>query len=147
MNEEEVIEKIEWAIKINIITKKTNGDNASINVKVLQTVLNLLEKKEEKIEEYKMLLAKMHGQFLNSDIKSNKKHREDLETLNEGWKLELEKKEKIIDLMSEKLNQAYFEEYDFDEWFEEKICPVQQKIDYGYVADIIKQYFEKKVER
>lgn len=59
---------------------------------------------------------------------------------------ELEKKDKIIHLMAEKLNQAYFEEDDFEEWFE-KMLGVQKQIDYGYVVDLIKQYFERRIEQ
>lgn len=54
------------------------------------------------------------------------------------------KKDKIIDEMAKKLNQAYFDEDKFSLWFE-KIMGVQQKMDYGYVVDLIKQYFEMKV--
>lgn len=50
MNEEEVIEKIKWSIQINNATKEINGDNTSINVQVLKTVLNLLEKKDQQID-------------------------------------------------------------------------------------------------
>ena len=51
MNEEEVIEKIKWSIQINNATKEINGDNTSINVQVLETALNLLEKKDKIINE------------------------------------------------------------------------------------------------
>ena len=47
--------------------------------------------------------------------------------------------------MAKKLNQAYFDEDKFCIWFE-KMMGVQQKMDYGYVVDLIKQYFERKVE-
>ena len=55
------------------------------------------------------------------------------------------KKDKIIEEMAEKLNQAYFDEDKFCIWFE-KMMGVQQKMDYGYVVDLIKQYFENKVK-
>lgn len=57
MNEEEAIEKIKWSIQINNITKEINGNNTSINVQVLETVLNLLENKDKQIEQYQNMLA------------------------------------------------------------------------------------------
>lgn len=50
MNEKEVIEKIKWSIQINNATKEINGDNTSINVQVLETLLTLLEKKDKIID-------------------------------------------------------------------------------------------------
>lgn len=50
MNEEEAIEKIKWSIQINNATKEINGDNTSINVQALETVLNLLEKKDKQLK-------------------------------------------------------------------------------------------------
>lgn len=49
MSEEEIkaIEKIKWSIQINNMTKEINGNSASINVQVLETALNLLEKKDK----------------------------------------------------------------------------------------------------
>lgn len=47
--------------------------------------------------------------------------------------------------MAKKINQAYFDENDFQIWFD-KMLGVQKKPDYGYVVDIIKQYFRKKAE-
>ena len=60
--------------------------------------------------------------------------------------IECKKKNKIINLMAKKLNQAYFDEDKFCIWFE-KMMGVQQKMDYGYVVDLIKQYFETKVKK
>ena len=57
----------------------------------------------------------------------------------------LNEKDKIIEEMAEKLNQAYFDEDKFCIWFE-KMMGVQQKMDYGYVVDLIKQYFENKAK-
>lgn len=98
MNEKEAREKIKWSIQINNATKEINGDNTSINVQVLETVLNLLEKKDKQIDE-----------------------------------------------MAKKINEAYFESGDFEEWFENKICKVQKYEDYTYLEKDIKQHFEYKV--
>lgn len=58
----------------------------------------------------------------------------------------LKQKDKQIDLMAKRLNQAYFDEDKFCKWFE-KIMGVQQRMDYGYVVDLIKQYFAGLVEK
>lgn len=58
----------------------------------------------------------------------------------------LEKKDNVIDEMAKKINEAYFESGDFEEWFENKICKVQRYEDYTYLEKDIKQYFERKVE-
>ena len=108
-----------------------------------QKLKTKLEKKDKKIEEYKMLLAKMHGQFLNSDIKSNKKYREDLEALNEGWKLELEKKDKIIDLMSEEISKSIVNTCPFADYNVDLDCENKCKDDY---KSCWKKYFERKIK-
>ena len=57
---------------------------------------------------------------------------------------ELDKKEKIINKMAMKINEAYFDENDFWLWFEKEICK-----DDMVKADKSKQiidYFTKKVE-
>lgn len=56
------------------------------------------------------------------------------------------KKDKQIYKMAKKINEAYFESGDFEEWFENKICKVQKYEDYTYLEKDIKQYFERKVE-
>lgn len=54
--------------------------------------------------------------------------------------------EKMIDLMAKKINEAYFESEDFEEWFENKICKIQKSEDHTYLEKDIKQYFKRKVE-
>lgn len=49
--------------------------------------------------------------------------------------------------MAEQINEAYFASGDFEEWFEKKICKIQRKMDYGYVKDVIIEYFKNKIER
>lgn len=61
------------------------------------------------------------------------------------------KKDKVIEKMAEKINQAYFDETNMWIWFEKEITPKneQGKFDYkdiGTRKQRIKQYFYKKVE-
>lgn len=51
MSEEEIIEKINWAIHVNEMTKSINGDNTHISVNVLQGLLDLYNKEKEKNKE------------------------------------------------------------------------------------------------
>lgn len=92
----------------------------------IEIVLNLIQEQEKEVE-----VARNITKEMNNDVKK-------LIT-------ECKKKKRIIDLMAKKLNQAYFDEDKFCIWFE-KMMGVQQKMDYGYVVDLIKQYFERKVE-
>ena len=50
MTKEQAIEKIKWSIHISKLTKDINGSNTSINVKVLETVLSMLEEKDKQID-------------------------------------------------------------------------------------------------
>ena len=93
---------------------------------IQETVLNLIQEQEKEIEASRQITTEM-----NNDVKK--------------LIIECKKKNKIINLMAKKLNQAYFDEDKFCIWFE-KMMGVQQKMDYGYVVDLIKQYFERKVE-
>lgn len=95
--------------------------------KAIETVLNLIQEQEKEIEASRQITTEM-----NNDVKK--------------LIIECKKKNKIINLMAKKLNQAYFDEDKFCIWFE-KMMGVQQKMDYGYVVDLIKQYFETKVKK
>ena len=52
---------------------------------------------------------------------------------------------KIIDLMAKKINEAYFEQDDFELWFD-KIIGVQEEMEYEYLVPIVKQYFQNKAK-
>lgn len=69
----------------------------------LETVLNMLKEKEAEIEKYKKLLVDNLAKELNNSIKAKEKANTDLEDLNIGWQLELEKKDKMIDLRNKEL--------------------------------------------
>lgn len=78
----------------------------TINEKIqedIETVLNMLKEKEAEIEKYKKLLADNLAKNLNDSIKAKEKANTDLEFLNLGWKIELEKKDKMIDLRNKEL--------------------------------------------
>ncbi len=135
------------------------------DIKILEDYIGIFKRNKSGVG-----LAQRHcnelAQAIENLINRNKEQQEEIEKLKiekqEAWnewndleqgsyeeenklKSELEKKDKIIDKMAVTINQAYFEEEKFWNWFE-KILGIQQKMDYGYVEEKIKQYFEKKVE-
>lgn len=109
----------------------------------IKTVLNMLKEKDAEIEKYKKLLADNLAKELNNSIKAKEKADTDLDDLDKGWKVELEKKDKMIDLMAE-----YISDLDIDE----DICKKQSDNNCDDInrevecKECIKQYFERKVE-
>lgn len=123
----------------------------------IETVLNMLKEnsaeihqkntelaeKNAEIEKYKKLLADNLARNLNDSIKAKEKADTDLDDLDKGWKVELEKKDKMIDLMAE-----YISDLDIDE----DICKKQSDNNCDDInrevecKECIKQYFERKVE-
>ena len=57
-----------------------------------------LAEKNAEIEKYKKLLVDNLAKELNNSIKAKEKADTDLEDLNEGWKLELKKKEEELEM-------------------------------------------------
>lgn len=122
----------------------------------IETVLNMLKEnsaeihqkntelaeKNAEIEKYKKLLADNLARNLNDSIKAKEKADTDLDDLDKGWKVELEKKDKMIDLMAE-----YISDLDIDE----DICKKQSDNNCDDInrevecKECIKQYFERKV--
>lgn len=97
----------------------------------IETVLNLLKQKDAEIEKYKKLLADNLAKNLNDSIKAKEKADTDLDDLDKGWKVELEKKDKMIDLILDKFKEGteyYYSEFDY------------------MTKEDLKQYFERKVE-
>ena len=71
----------------------------------LETVLNMLKEKDKEIEELKQALARNIAKNFTSSMKESEKSKEDLEMLNRGWQIELERKDKIIDLIARAFKQ------------------------------------------
>ncbi len=125
------------------------------NQKAIKTVLNMLKEnsaeihqkntelaeKNAEIEKYKKLLADNLAKCVNDHIKAKHKADTDLEYLNIGWQLELEKKDKMIDLMAEEMKKRAtcpLDDYNYDLDCENK-CNNNTK-------ECWKQYFERKVK-
>lgn len=106
----------------------------------MKTVLNMLKEKDKEIEKYKNLLASNLAKELNNSIKAKEKADTDLDDLDKGWKVELEKKDKMIDLTLEFLAERDLGYYQKEEGGE------IQGIFRKYNKDDWKQYFERKEE-
>ena len=98
-----------------------------------------LAEKNAEIEKYKKLLADNLAKGLNNSLQAKQKANTDLEDLNEGWKIELKKKDKVIDLMAKYIADIDNEDICFE--IENKYC--DKNMDYGECEDCIKQYFER----
>lgn len=153
MTKEESIEKCKEIIQQNKeivkqarLSKDTNAIELTANCNkesiAIETVLNILEEKNAEIEKYKKLLADNLAKGLNNSLQAKQKANTDLEDLNEGWKIELKKKDKVIDLMAKYIADIDNEDICFE--IENKYC--NKNMDYGECEDCIKQYFERKVE-
>lgn len=67
MNEKDLIEKIKWSIHVNHISKELNGNNAWIDVNVLEVVLNLIEKQNLEIKDLKASHIMTHNKVSNEE--------------------------------------------------------------------------------
>ena len=101
----------------------------------IETVLNMLKEKDAEIEKLKQALARNIAKNFTSIMKESAKSKEDLEMLNAGWQIELEKKDKIIDLMAEYLDG---DDTSLANYFYKKNGKCNK--------EMIKQYFERKVK-
>lgn len=63
------------------------------------------KEKDKEIEELKQALARNIAKNFTSSMKESEKSKEDLEMLNRGWQIELERKDKIIDLIARAFKQ------------------------------------------
>ena len=89
-----------------------------------------IEIDDKEIEELKQTLARNIAKNFTSSMKESAKSKEDLEMLNKGWQIELEKKDKQINLI---INAVY------------KRFKAELLLEYGFEnEEQFKQYFERK---
>ena len=118
------------------------GNKKSKHFKSVVIVLNMLKEKDKKIEELKQTLSTNIVNNFTSSMKEKTKSKEDLKMLDKGWQIELEKKDKIIDLMAEqiKIPEPTMKIESFD---------IKPKTKFGmrYLnKEEVKQYFGRKVK-
>ena len=110
----------------------------------IETVLNMLKEKDAEIEKLKQALARNIAKNFTSIMKESAKSKEDLEMLNAGWQIELEKKDKIIDLM------ATFIDAQNTRMLEDEYTAIKNIytiIGFDKDKEGIKQYFERRSEK
>ena len=108
------------------------GNKKSKHFKSVVIVLNMLKEKDAEIEKLKQALARNIAKNFTSSMKESEKSKEDLEMLNRGWQIELEKKDKQINLI---INAVY------------KRFKAELLLEYGFEnEEQFKQYFERKSE-
>ena len=109
----------------------TENLDSAIIFKYISNLENKIEKQQAEIDKYKEIYAVSIADRVNSAFKQEHENNEDLEMLYKGCQIELEKKDKIIDLMAEQIKKD-------TDWF------------YGefdnYTIEEIKECFKKKVE-
>ena len=159
--EQEVIKYIETRIKIcnenADICDDNDFDEEATYLReesyMLETVLSMLKEKSAEIkqkntelaeknaeiEKFKQVLARNIARNVTSSMKESAKSKEDLEMLNAGWQIELEKKDKIIDLITEFLGEQDLGYYKNETGGE--IFGIMRK----YNKEDWKQYFENKL--
>ena len=132
--------ELEEAIKVLVRIKKnqdrcapnvTVRNNACRNIEAIETVLKYLEK-------YRDLYMQSLANNLNQSLKNREMSNEQLEALNEGWKLEVEKKEKMIELIKTRIFVSSEEH--------EEILKIQKKHRDKSYEDCTIEYFKKKAE-
>ncbi len=157
MTKEEAIEKCKKIINtnnnvikearrvrdINTMQLAASLDDESI---AIETVLNMLKEKDAEIEKYKKLLADNLAKELNNSIKAKEKADTDLDDLDKGWKVELEKKDKMIDLMAEHICSSAI--------VDDTICAIkcdcetdiEEDCTHEKMINCTKQHFERKAK-
>lgn len=126
----EAIEMLE-DIKNNSWTTKyiMSSDSAKA-----ETVLNMLKEKDKEIQDLKQALAINIAKNFTSSMKESAKSKDDLEMLNKGWQIELEKKDKIIyEMIGSFIDMGFGFEY----------CNNDNRC-INDCEKCIKQYFERK---
>ena len=139
-NEEKVIERANKLLELKV-TPFNNNKSVLISKTDLETVLNMLKEKDSEIERLEQTLARNIARNVTSSMKESAKSKEDLEMLNAGWQIELEKKDKIIDLMAEFLGEKDMGYYKKEEGGE--FLGIMRR----YSKEDWKQYFERKSEK
>ena len=112
------------------------GDITIVNVADIDTVLSLIKEQQEEIVKLKVNLAKSCAdRTLDRETLKNQEN-ENLEALHRAYNEELDKKNKQIDLMADKLVEAHewfysgfdnFTKEDFIQYFERKVEDVKNK--------------------
>lgn len=144
MNEEEAIERL----KKDKNKPLACGDITIVNIDDLETVLNLLEKKDTLIHTMQSEFERLEDLEDNTDMLKMELEKKDIDIIeakeaNRQLSIELQKKDKIIDLVAETLR--YYNGMEQEQCFCIDICG-EKECDMKNCKNRIKQYYERKVE-
>ena len=108
---------------------------------MLETVLSMLKEKDRQIERLEQTLTRNIARNVIASMKESAKSKEDLEMLNKGWQIELEKKDKQIDLMAETIRNLAISLANYKGSYDKETINFT-----GNIKDI-KQCFERKSDK
>ena len=91
------------------------SEPSKLQIKYMETVLNLIEKQQAETNKYKEMYAVSVADRVNSAFKQEHKNNEDLEMLYKGCQIELENKEARIKDLEQKLNAKEILSHDMPE--------------------------------
>lgn len=117
----EMINRLENNIKHAELKTVIDDDSTVCLINDIDIAVSLIKEQQEKIAKYEKIYKEYDCY---------------------RWVKELNKKDKQIDLMAKKINEAYCDETSFYNWFE-KTFGIRAEGDY---SKEIKQYYEKEVE-
>lgn len=117
----EMINRLENNIKHAELKTVIDDDSTVCLINDIDMAVSLIKEQQEKIAKYEKIYKEYDCY---------------------RWVKELNKKDKQIDLMAKKINEAYCDETSFYNWFE-KTFGIRAEGDY---SKEIKQYYEKEVE-
>lgn len=117
--------------------KMPGNDKDSIYAHKFAIMKKQIDEKEKEIQDLKQALAINIAKNFTSSMKESAKSKDDLEMLNKGWQIELEKKDKIIyEMIGSFIDMGFGFEY----------CNNDNRC-INNCEKCIKQYFEKLAER
>ena len=103
----------------------------------IKELQNILKEKDSEIEKLEQALARNIAKNFTSSMKESAKSKEDLEMLNKGWQIELERKDRQINFMANFINDNTPYTKDTKELENEEGIRT---------ADFTVKYFERKSE-
>lgn len=137
------LQELQYAIK-----NSGSFDLGDFNYDTIETVLNLLEKKDTLIHTMQSEFERLEDLEDNTDMLKMELEKKDIDIIeakeaNRQLSVELQKKDKIIDLVAETLR--YYNGMKQEQCFCIDICG-EKECDMKNCKDRIKQYYERKVE-
>ena len=107
----------------------------------IKELQDMLKEKDKEIEKLKKALARNVANNFTTSIKEIAKSKEDLEMLAKGYEIELEKKDKIINLI---INEFYKRVKISKNCYIQKTRGVEDCLKYKNCKECLKQYFKQK---